>query len=201
MLLLGGLFFVIPTTRHLVIKPTAETSTSSGETVPGLPPLSQGKYVAVLPFRVLGDPTNIGYVAEGLGDALSAKLFQLKEVHVASSEDAGKMDMKAPLPQIAKKLGANMIVSGMVQGSANQLRITVKLDNVAENKVVWNEEFSGVPADLLTIEDKIYGKFAEILESSSSAAGDIAAGTAHPTDNIDAYDSYLRGRNARCAAS
>jgi eukaryotic-like serine/threonine-protein kinase len=195
-LLLGGLFFAIPTTRHLVIKPAAETGVASVETVQGLPPLSQGKYVAVLPFRVLGDPTNIGYVAEGLGDALSAKLFQLKEVHVASSEDAGKIDPKTPLPQIAKKLGANMIVSGMVQGSADQLRITVKLDNVAENKVVWNEEFSGVPADLLTIEDKIYGKLAEVLESSSTAAGDIAAGTAHPTDNIDAYDSYLRGRNA-----
>ena len=162
----------------------------------GLPPLSQGKYVAVLPFRVIGGgDTSIGYVAEGLGEALSAKLFQLKGVHVASSDDTGKMDTKAPLPQIAKKLGANMLVTGMVQGSANELRITVKLDNVAENKVVWNEEFSGVPADLLTIEDKIYGKLAEALETNVSP-GDIAAGTSHPTDNVDAYDSYLRGRNA-----
>jgi serine/threonine protein kinase/tetratricopeptide (TPR) repeat protein/TolB-like protein len=193
-LLLGGLFFAIPATRHLVIKPATETT--SVETVKGLPPLSQGKYVAVLPFRVIGDATTIGYVAEGLGEALSAKLFQLKEVHVASSDDSGKMDMKAPLPQIAKKLGANMLVSGLVQGSADQLRITVKLDNVVENKMVWNEEFSGVPGDLLTIEDKIYGKLAEVLESNTSAAGDIAAGTAHPTDNVDAYDSYLRGRNA-----
>jgi tetratricopeptide (TPR) repeat protein len=71
----------------------------------------------------------------------------------------------------------------------------VKLNNVAENKVVWDEEFSGIPADLLTIEDKIYGKLAEALETNVSA-GDIAAGTAHPTDNVDAYDSYLRGHNA-----
>jgi tetratricopeptide (TPR) repeat protein len=83
----------------------------------------------------------------------------------------------------------------MVQGSADQLRITVKLDNVAENKVVWNEEFSAIPADLLTIEDKIYGKLAETLEMNVSA-GAIAAGTAHPTDNVDAYDSYLRGQDA-----
>jgi eukaryotic-like serine/threonine-protein kinase len=192
-LLLGGLIFVIAT-RHLAIKPVAEAANVI--TVKGLPSLNQGKYVAVLPFRVLGDATSIGYVAEGLGEALSAKLFQLKEVHVASSDDTGKMDPKSPLPQIAKKLGANMIVSGMVQGSADQLRITVKLDNVAENKMVWNEEFSGVPGDLLTIEDKIYRKLAEVLESNSSAAGNIAAGTAHPTDNSDAYDSYLRGRNA-----
>jgi eukaryotic-like serine/threonine-protein kinase len=195
-LLLGGLFFAIPVTRHLVMKPATEVSSTGSEVVKGLPPLSQGKYVAVLPFRVIGDSTNTGYVAEGLGEALSAKLFQLKEVHVASSDDAAKMDSKASLPEIAKKLGANMIVSGMVQGSTDQLRITVKLDNVAENKVMWNEEFSGVAADLLTIEDKIYGKLAEVLEANSSSAGDIVAGTAHPTDNSDAYDSYLRGRNA-----
>jgi eukaryotic-like serine/threonine-protein kinase len=194
-LLLGGLFFWIPQTRRLVIKPSIETGGTSGEVVSGLPPLSQGKYVAVLPFRVVGDATTIGYVAEGLREALSARLFQLKDVHVASSDDSGKMDTKAPLPQIAKQLGANQIVSGMVQGSVDQLRITVKLDNVAEHKVLWNEEFSGVPGDLLTIEDKICGKLAEVLETNTSA-GDIGAGTAHPTDNVDAYDSYLRGRNA-----
>jgi len=194
-LLLGLLFLAIPTTRHLVIKPPAETEVVNPEAVKGLPPLSQGKYVAVLPFRVIGGDTSIGYVAEGLGEALSAKLFQLKGVHVASSDDTGKTDTKAPLPEVAKKLGANMIVTGMVQGSANELRITVKLNNVAENKVVWNEEFSGVPGDLLTIEDRIYGKLAEALEANASP-GDILAGTAHPTDNVDAYDSYLRGHNA-----
>jgi eukaryotic-like serine/threonine-protein kinase len=190
-LLLSGLFFAIPTMRHLVIKPTAETA--HVEMVRELPPLSQGKYVAVLPFRVIGD-TSIGYVAEGLEEALSAKLFQLKGAHVASSDDTGKMDTKAPLPQIAKELGANMLVTGTVQGSADQLRVTVKLDNVAENRVLWNKEFSAVPGDLLTMEDKIYGELAEVLETNTSA-GDIA-GTAHPTDNADAYDSYLRGRNA-----
>jgi eukaryotic-like serine/threonine-protein kinase len=192
-LLLGGLFFAVPTMRHLLIKPTAETT--HVEMVRDLPPLSQGKYVAVLPFRVIGGATNIGYVADGLEESLSARLFQLKEVHVASSVDAGQIDTKVPLSQIAKHLGANLIVSGVVQGSADQLRITVKLDNVAENKVLWNEEFSGIPGDLLTIEDKICGKLVEMLETNISA-GDIAAVTAHPTDNVDAYDSYLRGNNA-----
>ena len=194
-LLLGGLFFAVPTLKRLVIKPAAETETTNVETVKGLPPLSQGKYVAVLPFRVIGDATKLGYVADGLRESLSVKLFQLKEVHVASSDDSGKMDTSVSLPQIAKELGVNMLVTGTVQGSADQLRITVKLNNVTQNKVVWNEEFSGVPADLLTIEDKIYGKLAETLEANVSAAT-IAAATAHPTDNVDAYDSYLRGRNA-----
>jgi eukaryotic-like serine/threonine-protein kinase len=193
-LLLGGLFLVVPATRHTVIKLLADAETVDVATVKGLPPLSRGKYVAVLPFRVIGDASSIGYVADGLAETLSAKLFQFKEVHVVSPGDSGQVDTKVPLPQIAKELGANMILSGTVQGSADQLRITVKFDSVAENKVVWNQEFSGVPGDLLTIEDKISGKLADVLEANTSA-GDIAAVTAHPTDNVDAYDSYLRGND------
>ena len=93
---------------------------------------------------------------------------------MVSSDDSENVDTEVAPPQIARNVGANMLVTGTVQGSADQLRITVKLDNVAENKVLWNDEFSGVPGDLLTIEDKIYGKLAEVLETNVSA-GDIAA--------------------------
>ena len=195
--LLGGLFFAIPATRHLVIKRAVESSDAG--TVKGLPPMSRGKYVAILPFRVIGDATSLGYVAEGLGEALSAKLFQLKEVHVASPVDTQKLDTKSPLPEIGKQLGANLIVSGVVQGSLDQMRITVKVDNAIENRELWNEDFSGVPDDLLIIEDKIFLKLVGVLGANS--AGDIASGMGHPTDNVDAYDSYLQGRNAMHGAS
>jgi serine/threonine protein kinase/tetratricopeptide (TPR) repeat protein/TolB-like protein len=193
-LLLSLLFLAIPKTRHLLFPP--EVAGGRARLVnTSLPALSQGKFVAVMPFRVIGDPGALGYVADGLGEALSTKLFQLKEIHVASSDEARKIDPKMATPQIAQKLGANLIVQGTVQGSADQLRITVKLENAAEDKTVLNEEFSGVPGDLLTIEDKIYAKLADALGTNGSVE-QLAAGTARPTDNTDAYDSYLRGRNA-----
>ncbi|HWY08613.1 MAG TPA: tetratricopeptide repeat protein [Candidatus Acidoferrales bacterium] len=193
-LLLSGLFLAIPKTRHLLFPP--EVAGGRARVVnTSLPALSKGKFVAVMPFRVIGDPGALGYVADGLGEALSTKLFQLKEIHVASSDEARKIDPKMATPQIAQKLGANLIVQGTVQGSADQLRITVKLENAAEDKTVLNEEFSGVPGDLLTIEDKIYAKLADALGTNGSVE-QLAAGTARPTDNTDAYDSYLRGRNA-----
>jgi serine/threonine protein kinase/Flp pilus assembly protein TadD len=191
--LLGVLISTIPAIWRFVYHPAVETANS--ETGNALPPLSQGKYLAVLPFRVIGDVAKIGYVADGLSEALSAKLFQLNEVHVASSNDAWKIDMSAPLQQIAKHLGANLIVTGSVQGAEELLRVTVKLDNVAEGRVLCNREFSGAPSDLLVIEDKIYRDIADALEVNMTGEG-IAAGTAHPTDSADAYDWYLRGRSA-----
>jgi eukaryotic-like serine/threonine-protein kinase len=193
-LLAALLLLAIPGTRQLIFRtPTAENRASIVN--PGLPSLTQGKYVAVMPFRVLGDASSMGYIAEGLGEALSAKLFQLKGVHLTSADAARKLDPNLPLPQIAKKLGANMIVQGTVQGTADQMRITVKLENVGENKTVWNEEFPGVSGDLLALEDMISGKLVTAMGANASDLG-VADAVAHPTDNVDAYDLYLRGKNA-----
>src|SRR5579864_4235088 len=53
-----------------------------------------GKYVAILPFRVIGEDASLQYTADGIVDALSAKLFQLKDVHVASPAAAAKVNPK-----------------------------------------------------------------------------------------------------------
>jgi serine/threonine-protein kinase len=192
-LLLIGLFFAIPKTRHWVFAaPTAGTPSSITS---GLPSLSQGKFVAVLPFRVLGDQSSLGYVADGLVEAMSAKLFQLKEVRLASSTAAAKIDPKTPLLQVAKELGVNLIVYGTVQGSGDNLRVTVNLENVAENHLVWSQEFAGMTGDLLTIEDHIYTRLMDELESKPSDE-EMATASAHPTENVEAYNQYLKGRNA-----
>src|SRR5271165_3638564 len=124
------LFFAIPFTRHLVFRPAAENVSTEG--VEGIPDLSKGKYIAVLPLKVLGDEKSLRYVSDGLVDALSAKLFQLKEVHVASSSAVEKVaaaDM--PITKIARALGVNLILQGMVQGISDKLRVTLDLEDVA----------------------------------------------------------------------
>jgi len=192
MLLLVGLFFAIPKTRHWIF-PGPGGGTAASDTN-GLPSAAQAKFVAVLPFRVLGDQSSLGYVADGLVEAMSAKLFQLKDVRLASSTAAAKTDPKTPLPQVAKDLGVNLIVHGTVQGSGNNLRVTVNLENVSEKRLVWSKEFAGLTGDLLTIEDQIYAQLVDALAVKPSNA-ELARATAHPTQNMEAYDSYLRGRN------
>ena len=191
--LLVGAFFAIPGARNLVIKAPSVSIVDKS----GLPPLSKGKFVAILPFRVLGGDGSMNYIAEGINEALSSKLFQLNDVHIAAPSEAAKQnDQTTPLPRIAKELGVNMIVTGFVQiGADNEIRVTVGLQNMEENRLQWKQEFSGVTGDLLTIEDKIYqGLEGQLSVNPSDAA--LAAAIAHPTENVAAYNDYLKGRNA-----
>jgi tetratricopeptide (TPR) repeat protein/predicted Ser/Thr protein kinase len=194
LLVSGGWIF-----RGKLFGPTRGSGVADGgakiSAVNGLPALSQGKFIAVLPFRVLGDKSSLGYVSEGLGEAIFTKLFQLKDVRLASASAAAKIDPNTPLPQIAKELGVNLIVHGTVQGTGENLRITVNLENAAENKLVWSQEFAGVTGDLLTLEDQIYARLTDALSTKPSNE-EMAAATAHPTENVEAYNLYLKGKNA-----
>lgn len=105
-LLLVVIVFALLYNRHWAFR--SGRSTVGGVQRNGLPPLSKGKYVAILPFRALGGEESLGYVADGLGEALTAKLFQLSDVRIASTNAAQKTnDQKTPLPQIAKELRQN----------------------------------------------------------------------------------------------
>jgi eukaryotic-like serine/threonine-protein kinase len=187
--------FAIPPVRHLIPGFHVEQTGPAGSAASGIPPLSSGRYVAILPLQVLGDQSQLDYLAQGIREALSAKLFQLKGVHVTSSDAAAKVDPKQPLQKIARSLGANMLVQGMVQGNGDKIRIILNLEDVANGKRVWSQQFDGVPADLFTLEDHIYAQVVSALDVNPTNEENANA-EARPTDNVASYDFYLRGRNA-----
>ncbi|HKS81625.1 MAG TPA: protein kinase [Candidatus Acidoferrales bacterium] len=185
------ILFAIPPVRHLVTGGPAEGTSK----VSGVPPLGRGKYVAILPFKILGDPQTLGYVAEGLNDALSTKLFQLKDLHLASDAAVAHISDKDPLEKTARSLGANLIVQGTIQGDADRMAIIINVEDVADGKRLWSQQFNGVPKDLLSIEDQISGQLVTALNVKQTNE-ELARTTIRPTDNEAAYDLYLRGRQA-----
>jgi tetratricopeptide (TPR) repeat protein len=168
---------------------------SAGETVQGIPSLKQGKYVAILPLKKVGDEKALGYVADGIEEALVAKLFQLKEVHVAASDAVDKsVAAGQPLAKMARELGVNLVLQGSVQGNSDKFRVTLGLQDAATGKRLWSQEFQGASGDVLTLEDQIYGNVATALALKPTDEEQARIG-AHPTENVKAYDLYLQGRN------
>jgi tetratricopeptide (TPR) repeat protein/predicted Ser/Thr protein kinase len=160
----------------------------------GIPPLSKGKYVAILPLKRVGEEKTLGYVADGIEEALATKLFQLKEVHLASADAVEKIAAKdLPVAKLAQQLGVNLVLQGMVQGSSDKLRVTLSLDDATKGRL-WSQEFSGIPGDLLALEDQIYGNLVAALALKPTNQ-ELARSSAHPTENVKAYDLYLQGRN------
>lgn len=184
-----GALLAVPRVRNSLFHRAIPVSST------GIPSLQQGKFVAVLPIHIIGDQASFNYVADGLGEALTAKLFQLRDIHTVTPSAVQKMRPTDSLEDAARQLGVNLIVSGTLEGSPDKLRVVLSLDDVSKGKRLWTEEFSGVPQDLLILEDQIYGKLIEALALKQTPE-EVARGNLHPTENIEAYDLYLRGRNA-----
>lgn len=122
---------------------------------PPIPSLAQGEYVAVLPFQVLGDQSSLGYAAEGLRDAVAARLLLVKDIHVipfATVESAGK---NASLEEWARKLGANLVVQGTVQGTPDKMRVGISIEDMSRELPLWSSIFSGASAELPRLEDQV----------------------------------------------
>ncbi|HEX9119642.1 MAG TPA: tetratricopeptide repeat protein [Terriglobales bacterium] len=183
--ILGAMLLAVPSVRHRVFGSPASTAEQA---VPA-------KHVAVLPLKVIGDEKALGYIGGGVVDALTAKLFQLKDVQIAAPAAVAKLKPDTALGEAANTLGANYIVTGNLQGEGDKIRLVLNLDDVAGGKRLWTQEFSGLKQDLLTLEDNAYAKLVAALSVKASSE-EIARAAAHPTENVDAYDLYLKGRNA-----
>lgn len=186
------LAFAIPPVRHMILGPR---SSGGGSSIAGVPPLSSGRFIAVLPLQILGGSSQMDYVAKGIQEALSAKLFQMKDVRVASDDAADGVKQNQPLAKIGRALGANLLVQGTLQSAGDKLRIIMSLEDVVNNKQLWTHEFDGVMGDLFTIEDQIYTQLVSGLNVNPTNE-ELASAEARPTNNIGAYDLYLRGRNS-----
>jgi serine/threonine protein kinase/tetratricopeptide (TPR) repeat protein len=151
------------------------------------------KFVALLPLRVIGDDPALQYEAAGVTDALSAKLFQMKNVHLASNSAVTKINAADPVTKIAHQLGSKLIVQGTMQSAGDKIDAVLRLTD-ASGKELWTKDFQGVRQDLLTIEDQIYNELITALELKPSEE-EMTRSALRPTENIAAYELYLKGRN------
>jgi eukaryotic-like serine/threonine-protein kinase len=156
--------------------------------------------LAVLPLRNLGAPAD-QYFADGLTEEITGRLAGVKGLGVISRTSADQYkNSPKPLKQIGKELGAAYVLEGSVRwerppGGRGRVRVTPQLIRVADDRHLWGGRYDAELADVFRVQGDIAGRVATAL-GAALGAPERGALAARPTENLDAYDLYLQGRQA-----
>jgi eukaryotic-like serine/threonine-protein kinase len=167
---------------------------------PPAPPPSAATRVAVLAFENQGTP-DTDYFAEGMSDEVRGKLAALPDlVVVASTTSSQYKKTTKPIQEVARELGARYLVVGKVRWAPGEGRVQVvpELIEVEEDGAQtekWRDSFDASMANLFDVQAQIAGKVARSLGVALSARQRTAL-QERPTENLGAYDAFLRGEMA-----
>src|SRR5712671_3341799 len=151
------------------------------------------KSIAVLPFENRSrDPDN-AYFADGIQDEILTRLSKVADLKVISRTSTQHYK-SAPenLHEIARQLGVAHILEGSVQKSGDIVRVNVQLIKAANDSHLWADTFDRKLTDIFSVESEVAKAIAEQLRAHLSGQEEQVI-AAKPTDNVEAYDAYLRG--------
>jgi TolB-like protein/Tfp pilus assembly protein PilF len=151
------------------------------------------KSIAVLPFENLSEEKANAYFADSIQDEILTRLSKIADLKVISRTSTQHYK-SAPenLPQIARQLGVAHILEGSVQKSADAVRVNVQLIKAANDSHLWADTFDRKLTDIFSVESEVAKAIADQLRAHLSGREEQVI-TAKPTDNVEAYDAYLRG--------
>jgi len=151
------------------------------------------KSIAVLPFENLSEDKANAYFAEGIQDEILTRLSKIADLKVISRTSTQNYK-SAPgnLPEIAKQLGVAHILEGSVQKSGDAVRVNVQLIKAATDSHLWADTFDRKLIDVFFVETEVARAIAEQLRVRLTGREQQAL-AAKPTENMEAYDAYLRG--------
>jgi len=151
------------------------------------------KSIAVLPFENLSEEKANAYFADGIQDEILTRLSKIADLKVISRTSTQHYK-SAPenLPEIARQLGVAHILEGSVQKIADAVRVNVQLIKAANDSHLWADTFDRKLTDIFSVESEVAKAIAEQLRAHLSGREERVI-AAKPTDNVEAYDAYLRG--------
>jgi serine/threonine protein kinase/Flp pilus assembly protein TadD len=160
-------------------------------------PTSESNMLVILPFENLGPPED-EYFADGITEEITSRLAALQGLGVISRTSAIQYkNVNKTTRQIGEELGVHYILEGTVRWSRSQegkgrVRVTPQLIRVADDSHLWSERYDRALEDIFLVQSDIAEEVAKKLDLTLLAP-ERRALDAKPTDNIEAYDYYLRG--------
>ncbi len=150
--------------------------------------------IAVLPFVDMSPQKDQEYFCDGMAEELINALTKIEKLQVASRTSAFQFKGEAhDIHEIGKKLKVQTVLEGSVRKARNRLRITAQLVNVADGYHLWSEKYDRDMEDTFAIQDEISLAIVDKLKVKLLGAEKENLVKRY-TDDIEAYNLYLRGR-------
>ncbi|MBI4622985.1 MAG: TIR domain-containing protein [Verrucomicrobia bacterium] len=159
---------------------------------------AKSKSIAVLPFANLSDEKEANaFFADGIHEDILTSLSNIRELRVTSRTTAAQYrDTKKSLRQIGEEIQVAYILEGSVRRAGNRVRITGQLINAATDEHLWAKSYDRELTDIFAVQAELAKAIASELHAAISPQ-EKSALERRPTENLAAYDLYLKARALR----
>ncbi|HEX6113792.1 MAG TPA: adenylate/guanylate cyclase domain-containing protein [Geminicoccaceae bacterium] len=152
--------------------------------------------IAVLPFDNQGGEPEQDYFSDGITEDIISALGRFSNLQVMSFDAVAPYKGQTVTPErLSEDLEVRYVVDGSVRRAGDQLRVTTRLTDAGRGVLLWSERYDRTMDDIFAVQDDITRQIVSTLAIRVSyLEQERAFGT--PTENLNAYDYYLRGRQS-----
>ena len=147
--------------------------------------------IAVLPFADLSPAGDQGWFCEGLADEVINALTKVASLDVISRNSS--TEARTDARTAGQRLGVAHVLEGSVRKSGPKMRVTVHLVDVESGRNVWSERYDRDAHDVFAVQEDIAEHAARAL-LGVLGEGEQAAMHRRPRAELEAWESYLKGR-------
>src|ERR1700719_3895554 len=152
------------------------------------------KSLAVLYFENLSGAKEDEYLRDGITEDIITELSKIRGLNTFSRPTVLAFRDKQVTPQqIGQQLRAAYVLTGSLRRAGSRLRINTQLVDTQTDFPMWSERYDREMKDVFEVQDEIARKIAEALRVTLSPQ-ELEALAIKPTENLQAYDLYLRGK-------
>jgi TolB-like protein len=191
----------LPVRAYAVVRDGLGSATKGGSTTPSplsAPDAASGApgdkpSVAVLPFANLSGDKEQDYFSDGITEDIITELSRFSELFVIARNSSFMFKGKAvDVRQVGRELGVRYLLEGSIRRDGERVRITAQLIDVLTGGHLWAERYDRELKDIFAVQEEVACAIVAVLADHVYVA-EIELAKRKPTENLGAYDLYLRG--------
>ncbi len=159
-------------------------------------PVAGEKSIAVLPFKNDSPDSSNVYLINGLMENTLSNLQKIKDLRVVSRTSVERFrNARLTVAEIAKELPVNYLVEGSGQKVGNKIQLNIQLIETVSDRSIWSKQYNREVEDIFALQQEVASRIVTEIQAIITPE-EQARLLSIPTNNIEAYDLFLKGREA-----